>query len=178
MSAIPSESALVVLAPEAESIVKAYRDEHDPAAALGVPAHVTVLYPFHPLALAPAARARLAALFAEFAAFDYALASVGRFPKVLYLAPDPVEPFRQLTQRVAAAFPEYPPYGGRHAHIIPHLTVANTEDTARLEIVAARFQATCRARLPLRLRAEAVTLLEYNQGVWQMAATFPLGAGG
>ena len=178
MSAIASESALVVLAPEAESIVKAYRDEHDPAAALGVPAHVTVLYPFHPLALAPAARARLTALFAEHEPFDYALASVGRFPTVLYLAPDPAEPFRRLTLRVAAAFPEYPPYGGRHSHIIPHLTVANTQDTARLEAVTAHFQATCRAHLPLRLRATAVTLLEYDQGAWQMVATFPLGARG
>ena len=176
MSEILSESALAILAPEAELIVKTYRDEHDPAAALGVPAHVTVLYPFHPLALAPAARARLASLFAACAPFDYALTELRRFPNVLYLAPEPAETFRWLTQRVAEAFPEFPPYGGRHAHIIPHLTVAHTEDGQRLEAVAAHFQATCGARLPLRLRAEAVTLLEYNQGAWQVTAAFKLGS--
>ena len=43
------ESALVVLVPEAESLVKPFRDRYDPAAAAGVPAHITLLYPFkHP----------------------------------------------------------------------------------------------------------------------------------
>ena len=39
-------TALVVLVPEAEPVVAAHRLRHDPAAADGVPAHVTVLYPF------------------------------------------------------------------------------------------------------------------------------------
>lgn len=178
MSALAPESALVVLAPEAEPIVKAYRDQHDPAAALGVPAHVTVLYPFHPLALSPAVCARLAELFAACAPFDFALARLERFPSVLYLAPEPAEPFRALTLRVAQAFPEFPPYGGRHEHIIPHLTIAQLEDEARLDAVAAHFQAACAARLPLRLRAAAVALLDNNQGDWRVAASFALGAQG
>ena len=96
MSVPASESALVVLSPEAEPIVKAYRDEHDPSAALGVPAHVTVLYPFHPPALTSAMLARLRQLFAEFAPFDYELTELRRFPGTLYLAPEPAEPFRGL----------------------------------------------------------------------------------
>lgn len=40
------ESALVVLVPEAEALVKSFRDRHDPSAAAGVPAHITLLYPF------------------------------------------------------------------------------------------------------------------------------------
>jgi 2'-5' RNA ligase len=178
MSAAALESALVVLAPEAEPLVNAYRAAHDPAAALGVPAHVTVLYPFHPPALAPAAVARLAAVFAEFAPFAYTLAELRRFPGVLYLAPEPAEPFRALTQRVAAAFPEYPPYGGRYSEIIPHLSLAQLEDAARLDAVAAHFHAACSARLPLHLQAQAVALLDNNQGLWQVACNFPLGARG
>ncbi len=42
------ESALVVPVPEAEGIVKPFRDSHDPSAALGMPAHITALYPFIP----------------------------------------------------------------------------------------------------------------------------------
>ena len=41
-----SESALVVLVPEAEAIAKPFRDQYDPSAAAGVPAHITLLYPF------------------------------------------------------------------------------------------------------------------------------------
>ena len=45
-----SESALVVLVPEAEGVVKPFRDLHDPSAAAGMPAHITLLYPFkHPM---------------------------------------------------------------------------------------------------------------------------------
>jgi hypothetical protein len=39
-----NESALVV--PEAEPLVKPFRDRYDPSAAAGVPAHITLLYPF------------------------------------------------------------------------------------------------------------------------------------
>ena len=44
----PLESALVALVPEAECLVKTFRDRYDPSAALGVPAHITLLYPFKP----------------------------------------------------------------------------------------------------------------------------------
>ena len=176
MSATLYESALVVLAPAAEPLVQAYRNEHDPAAALGVPAHLTVLYPFHPPGLAPAILARLAALFAQCAPFDYALAELRRFPGVLYLAPEPEAPFRALTRRVVAAFPDFPPYGGRFMDVIPHLTLAQLEDAGRLDRVAAHFQAVCGARLPLRLRTEAVALMDNEQGAWRVCATFPLGA--
>jgi hypothetical protein len=171
-----SESALVVLAPEAEPLVKDYRDQHDPSAAVGVPAHLTVLYPFHPPALAPAVTARLAALFAEFAPFDYSLIELRRFPGVLYLAPEPAAPFRALTRRVNEFFPDFPPYGGKFADIIPHLTLAQLEDPDRLETVAAHFHAACGPRLPLRLRAEAVALMDNDQGDWRVCATFRLGA--
>ena len=42
------ESALVILVPEAEALVGSFRDLHDAGAAVGVPAHITVLYPFKP----------------------------------------------------------------------------------------------------------------------------------
>ena len=49
----------------------------------------------------------------------------GSFPDgVLYLAPEPAEPFGALTEAFAAAWPEYPPYGGSFTDVVPHLTVA------------------------------------------------------
>ena len=42
------ESALVVLVPAAEVVVKSFRDKYDSSAADGCPAHVTLLYPFKP----------------------------------------------------------------------------------------------------------------------------------
>ena len=42
------ESALVVRVPEAEPVVNRFRAAYDPSAPAGVPAHVTLLYPFKP----------------------------------------------------------------------------------------------------------------------------------
>jgi hypothetical protein len=44
----PIESAIVVRIPETERLVGRFRADLDVAAALGVPAHVTVLAPFVP----------------------------------------------------------------------------------------------------------------------------------
>ena len=43
-----TESAVLALIPAAESVVGPYRMRLDPTARAGVPAHVTVLYPFVP----------------------------------------------------------------------------------------------------------------------------------
>ena len=40
------ESAVMVLIPEADNLLENFRKHRDPSAAVGVPAHVTILYPF------------------------------------------------------------------------------------------------------------------------------------
>ena len=46
--------------------------------------------------------------------FAFQLTAVRRFPNVVWLEPEPAEPFQRLTRALAAAFPDYPPYGGAH----------------------------------------------------------------
>ena len=93
---------------------------------LGVPAHVTVLYPFLPPdAIDEGALGALAAAVASVPAFDCRFERTGWFgDEVLYLQPDPAEPFRRLTAAVWAAFLLCPPYAGAHDGSAPHLTVA------------------------------------------------------
>jgi len=43
---LPVESSLMIVVPEAERLVKPFREKYDPSAAVGVPAHITLLYPF------------------------------------------------------------------------------------------------------------------------------------
>ena len=76
-----------------------------PVAPLGVPAHITVLYPFIPPDAARRRRCEraIADVLRGFAAFDFALRDVRRFPDgVLYLAPEPVEPFARAHRGVRA----------------------------------------------------------------------------
>ena len=105
--------------------VNRLRDRMDPSAAVGVPAHVTLIYPFMPPdQLKDDVRRRIEQIISSEPSFPFTLTSVKRWPNVVYLTPDPAEPFRRLTGSLAAAFPKYPPYEGAHEEVVPHLTVA------------------------------------------------------
>ena len=150
----------------------AHRLRYDPVAAAGIPAHVTILYPFVPPAqLTPAVDAAVKDALAGFSAFDFALTRAERFDDgVLYLAPEPAGPFQALTAAIAARWPEHPPYGGVFDHVVPHLTVAIAEGAPVDALVP-----ELRAGLPIRTRAEEVCLMVgREQGIWEVRERFPL----
>lgn len=178
-----AHSALVILASEADPLVAAYRERYDPSAARGMPAHITLLYPFlPPAAIGDDVLMQLKALFAALPAFPYTLSAVRAFPDLLYLAPEPDAPFRELIAALAARFPKTPPYGGSIPldKIVPHLTVAHTPDPAELEALRARFTVHAAPRLPLALWAGEVWLMDDRAGQWAQQQAFRFGdeAGG
>ncbi len=136
MPADGSESAVVVRVPVPPTIER-LRRRWDRAAGVGVPAHVTIVYPFvRPADLDPAVRRCLAALAAEHEPFEVRFSRLDRFPGIVYAVPVPSTPFVRLTEAVARRFPDFPPYGGAFDEIIPHLTVAEAAD-APLDVIAA-----------------------------------------
>ena len=176
--AILVESALVVLVPEAETLVESFRLRYDPSAALGVPAHITVLYPFKPLSeLTANDREKLTGLFKNLTAFTTVFTETRRFPAALYLAPTPEEPFRRLTEAVAKEFHETPPYGGQFPDVIPHLTVAQTSNPQDLREIAADFKRVAKDGLPIRMHVTEVALMDNADGIWQVRQRFGLGVG-
>ena len=93
------ETALLLPVPAAEPAVGGHRARLDGAARDGVPAHMTVLYPFLlPAEISERLLAGLRDLFAGFATFEFTLDRVGWFGEnVVWLGPlDPV-PFSALT---------------------------------------------------------------------------------
>ncbi len=169
------ESALIVCVPEADAAIGACRLLHDPSAALGVPAHITVLYPFKPPeSITQSDVSALTSLFAAFPAFDVTLSEFRRFTEVLYLAPDPAAPFRALTEAVAARFPDYPPYRGAYAEVVPHMTVAQVDDPHSLDQIEAEFTTKCSADLPIHAHVTEVVLFDNAADIWRRRATFPL----
>jgi 2'-5' RNA ligase superfamily len=114
--------------------------------------------------------------FARFAPFRFALASIRRFPaEVLYLAPEPDEPFRGLTSAIWGWYPETPPYAGKWPDIVPHLSVASLADEQRLDRITDEFAQTSRGILPIRATAAEVALMDNRSGRWQVRATLCLG---
>jgi 2'-5' RNA ligase len=176
---LPLESAIAIVVPEAEGLVKPFRDVHDPAAAVGVPAHITILYPFkRPDRIGTQDLERLKALFALHAAFSFSLTGLGTFGReVLYLDPRPAETFVRLTEALVEVYPDLPPYGGRFAEVVPHLTVADRIfDPQALADISSAFAHVARTALPIAARASQVTLLDTTSGRWATRASFALGS--
>lgn len=168
---------MIVPVPDLESVVARHRAELDVAATWGVPAHVTVLHPFvAPEAVDPALLRRLQDAVAAVPAFDCSFASTQWFgDEVVWVRPEPDEPFRALTRAVWAAFPQCPPYAGRHGHDpVPHLTVgeARRADASRLRAAGAAVQAD----LPRSVRVSHVWLVQGTDEArsWRLVEELPL----
>jgi 2'-5' RNA ligase len=167
----PASAIVVELA--VPPAIETLRRAHDPSARDGVPAHVTILYPFLPARrLDAGVRAALEAIAAEVDPFDVTFASAATWPATVYLVPEPAEPFRRLTERVVEAFPGSLPYGGAHDEIVPHLTIADRAGTTLDAIVV-----TAERALPFRARASAVDVLATEPGAshWARRWQIPLG---
>ncbi|MBV9653196.1 MAG: 2'-5' RNA ligase family protein [Acetobacteraceae bacterium] len=170
-------SALVVLVPEAEALVGRFRAAHDPTAAAGMPAHITVLYPFlSPAQIDDAVLDEARACFRDFEPFSFELARISRFPGVVYLAPEPAAALKALTLQAWDRFPECPPYAGRYPDIVPHLSVASASDERLLDGVARAFGAAAEPHLPVRADVSEVVLMVNASERWAVVAACPLGA--
>lgn len=143
----------------------------DASAAVGMPAHVTVLAPFLDIdRCTEPVLAELGAVIGAHRPFAVRFDRCGRFPDVLYLAPEPDQPFRALTSAVAARWPEAPPYGGQFAKVIPHLTVAHRQAPEVFDQVETAFA----AQLPVEATVSSVSLFVSNGHTWQRRTEFPL----
>ncbi len=167
------ETALICNIPEIEAHIARYRERYDPSARRNVPAHVTVLYPFMPPdELGADVVARLREIVRAVPCFSYRLARTRRFPVALYLEPEPDTHFSALTDGIWAAFPDYPPFAGKFATVVPHVTVAHGDE-----------ELLCSIEIELRIalasgvsaRCSEVLLIENSTGRWETMHTLPLG---
>ena len=159
-----------MLVPEAEPVIGDRRATHTRDGARGMPAHVTLLYPFAPEPDLDTLRA----LAAAGEPFRYMLSSVREWPDgIVWLEPDPAEPFLRLTHEIVERFPDHQPYGGAFVvdELIPHCTVVHTDDAgARADAAASVAEA-----LPIDCDANEIWLMHEVDGRWQRHTPFPLG---
>lgn len=162
-----STSAFVVEVPAAESTVAELRCRFDASANLGVPAHITLLFPFmSPDEITSDILRRAESALSVVQSFNFSLTKIGRFAITTYLSPDPVEPFVALTSALVACFPTSRPYGGAHDDVVPHLTIAHG-DAATAHSAAVVLEKRLRALEPIRTRCSSVSLLENSTGRWR-----------
>ena len=169
-------ASLVVIVPEAEALVGRFRTEHDPSAGKGMPAHITINYPFIP-GVDPSADTlnRLSKMFGAIRPFSFTLDHIATFPNVVYLAPNPSAHFVHLTTQTVREFPESPPYGGQFDSITPHLTVADSRDSDLLVSVEQKFSVVASDHLPIKAFTDIVWLMDNRDGRWEKRMSFALG---
>ncbi|MFI5836223.1 2'-5' RNA ligase family protein [Micromonospora sp. NPDC051300] len=174
----PTETALIVAVPETERAVGRFRSVLDTTAGWGVPAHVTVLYPFlPPERIDDDVLTALSRIFDATPRFDVTFAEVGWFgDTVVWLSPQPGDGFRLLTAAVWRRFPEAPPYAGAHADVVPHLTVGHD---APKHVLAEAAMAVV-DHLPIRAAVDTVRLIAGSPAPrsWHTLREFRLGADG
>jgi 2'-5' RNA ligase len=136
---------------------------------------VTVLFPFMPPSEVNAqVIGSLAAVISTVRRFHATFESTGWFgTNVLWLAPKPADVFGSLTTAVADAFPDYPPFEGRHEEVMPHLTVGHDVDVSELR----EAEAEVLRCPPIRANVTEVALWCGTDvpARWRRTMGFPLG---
>ncbi len=155
------DAALLVAIPEAEPVVGALRLMQDAVAAAGIPAHVTVLYPFVSRGqLTDDVRDAAGTVFNAISAFDYRFDRIGRFGSTtVYLSPEPASAFSRLTQAAHTRWPDHPPYGGVFDAVIPHLTVGDGLEGAEADALEGEVRSALARHGPIVGRATDVALM-------------------
>jgi hypothetical protein len=174
---VGGHTVLQVPVPELEPFVRARAEHYDRAWVSDDPcfthAHVTALGPFVDAAgLTEHAVARVADVARTTSPFDFILEAVDTFPNgIIHLLPEPEGPFRALTARLCAAFPDHPPYGGQFPDVRPHLTL----DARSAQVSEVSTRALLGDLVPARCRAERLDLAWYEAGRCRVLHSWRLG---
>lgn len=167
-------SALVIEVPQAEELVGPFRQRYDPVAPLGMPAHITVLFPFVGVEdITEELLADLWELYSKVPRFTFTLPRLGQFSDVLFLVPEPREPLDRLTEVTCGRYPDYPPYGGAVDEPDPHLTVAHAEEPAELARICTEVEVAMREEI-ITVDVREVSLMTHEEGMWRRRQVFPL----
>ncbi len=166
-----NESAVIIPITEVEPIVASLRLQYDRTARLGVPAHVTLLYPFCPPQATLGEVDILRNICMSIEAFSFSFTEVRRFPATAYLYPDKAEVFERITKTLMNIWPACQPYNGAFSEIVPHLTVAHGVNGETL----ASVERYLRRHVPIKCFAREVWLMTSDHAeMWSRSAVFPL----
>ncbi len=170
------ESAIGISVPELADLIDHWRVPSVAAAALGVPPHITLLYPWRPAPLHISDLAEAASAVAGVAPFTLTFRRLGRFPGVLFLHPEPGIILRDVMWRLAAAFPDTPLYGGQFADAVPHLTVAQAATEDALAGIETEVTAHLASHVPIEVTVRELAVMEESEDrQWTHRSTIRLG---
>lgn len=150
-----SLSCIVLSFTELSQLIDKWRIDY-----LGIPPHITLLYPWRDAPLSSNDLAQLELVLDDFEPFELCLNRVETFEAgIIYLALKDDRVPKAMMQALFTAFPDTPPYGGAFADAIPHLTVAKCQTE---NLIALKRDITEALSLPIELQVNEVVAMEYR----------------
>ncbi|MEU8484606.1 2'-5' RNA ligase family protein [Streptomyces sp. NPDC048641] len=164
-------SALVITLPMANPLLEAVAEVSPALVRKGLPAHVSLLYPFLPAAeLTAEVDAEVRDLAASLPAVETDLKDFVTAPRFVAV---PVPALQAVADAFCARWPHIAPYGGRFGERPePHVTLATGATDEEAELVRDRV----RPLLPLRVVAWRVDLVVRTDRDWRLRLTAPFAA--
>jgi 2'-5' RNA ligase len=171
-------SALSIEIPNAGKIIQRYRGQYTTDGALGMPPHITLLYPFlSNTEYDQQTSSRLADVISKIQPFSIEFGGLGRFPGALYLNVREEEKIRELIRKLLYVFPEFPPYGGKFSvdELTPHITVAVDTSTEKLDSVEQNFKEEYQLSNVQSVLVERIMFSVRTSDGWIQYRSFELG---
>lgn len=169
------ETGLIIPVPAFEAFIQEHRTHNAAVSPEGVPAHLTLLYPFLSPQRCDDVHSDVVSFFADVEPFEFELTEVGWFEdRVVFLAPSNPAPFIELTERLITRWTQCIPYGGRHAgKHVPHLTLGIEGTPAEMASLAEAAQEL----LPIQCTAEQAWLMigTPHPARWEVKRWFAFG---
>jgi hypothetical protein len=163
--------------PATDTVVRPIRRAQNPSGDAGMPAHVTLMYPFLERdSIDETVRTALRLMFNPMRPFDVTFERSTRDDGLLYLPPEPPAAFVALHQLIRRTWPTMLPYEGKYGNVYkPHLSIAyGAEGRLDPDGVFGPMEEALSAHLPLRSQARSVWLVVRLDNHWVHQGTFAL----
>lgn len=169
------QTGIVIPVPEANPLLSAVAARFPDAVREGVPAHVSVLYPFLPdRELDDRVVGSLAELFARTSAMSVKLSNCCRHGDFVFMRPEPADAVRELTGEIRRRWPRVVPYEGLYEDVGAHLTVALHTTSERASAVEREIVPRW---VPVAARLREAWLLAFVDGRWTVRQRCEFSAG-
>ena len=173
---MPNTTALVLILSDLHEVLRPYLEQNSPAAAAGLKAHLTLLYPFLPMKVINEKKVdRLRHFFQHRGPLQFSLVGTSRFPGQLYLTLAHGAKIRKLVQELRAEFDGLPADGGNFSDATPHVTIARAAGNAGLNRLEDLFWKQYGHHFPFVVKVNVAALIYEQKGRLQPIQTFPFG---
>lgn len=167
----PGHTGLVIPVPAADALLASVGDRYPGTVRDGVPAHVSLLYPFVVAAeLDQRVTTACSELFVGQVPIPVDFVECYRRGGFVALRPDPSDGLKEFMSKTRRRWPDVVPYEGVYGDVEPHLTVA----VRCSEQVAVWIAQEVTAELPISAELREAWLLAF-EGQWILRGRFEFG---